>query len=199
MSTARDHTNIKRSFQARIGDTVETGGRTFQVFHDYAFADPELSAGGDLALGEGWTKLHDGAVAELPGWIEVTWLQELAGRKGYSIAQIDCFTRVQGETDALRDPFGLWVERLAEAVEKRFRGRTEEDLPAGWIEIADYSDPESPEATGERLCVQGRTGHIGEPEERHRHPVRAGLQRVTLTFAIRLVQDAQGPAAFYTA
>lgn len=202
MTAHRDHTNIKRSFQARIGDTLETADGTFPVYHDYAFADPGLTAGG-AGEGDEWAaegaEGTDAGAREDAAWVEVRWLDEMAGGKGYSSAQVDVFSRVGAPTSALRDPMGLVCERLANAVQARFRG-VAEPRDNWFVEILDYADLDDPTGTGEYLVVQSdATGAFGEPAERRRHPLQNGLQRVTLTYTVRLVQDAAGAAAFYTA
>lgn len=202
MTAHRDHTNIKRSFQAAIGDTLETSDGTFPVYHDYAFADPGLAAGG-AGQGDEWeaegAEGTDAGAREDFAWVEVRWLDEMAGGKGYSMAQVDVFSRVGAPTSERRDPMGLVCERLAGAVQATFRG-VSEPRDRWFVEVLDYSDIDNPTGTGEHLIIQSNvTGQFGEVAERRRHPLQHGLQRVTLTFTMRLVQDAAGPSAFYTA
>lgn len=198
----RDHTNIKRSFQGRIGNTVETPAGTFPVYHDYAYADPGLTAGGAGDDDEWEAEGAEGGVTgaeEDWAWVEVRWLDELAGTGDYSMAQIDVFSRVGAPTDTHRDPMGLVCERLASEVQGRFWG-VADPRDRWFIEVLDYVDPDDPTGTGEFLVVQSATnGRFGEATERRRHPLQGGLQRVTLTYTVRLVQDAAGAAAFYTA
>lgn len=192
----RDHTNIKRSFQNRIGQTVESPHGTFNAYHDYAFADPDLVAGG-AGIGEAFAVEDGEEVTEDFAWIETRWLAERAGGRGWSVAQVDVFSRAGAPTSERRDPMGLVVERLASEVQQLFRG-VASPTDNWFVEVLDFTDVDDPTGTGEFLVVQS-SGNLafGEAEERHRHPLQDGLQRVTLTFSMRLVQDAAGPAAFY--
>ncbi len=196
MSEHRDHSDLKRSFQVWLGSTVTCPEGTFPVIHDYALADPDLAEGG-AGAGDEWQSEADGA-REAQAWVEVRWLEELAGAGGWSSAQVDVFSRVGDPTaDAGdKDPLGVRCEHLATAVQARFTERRA-GLPGWAVDVLDFADVDSPQATGQKLMVQSRSrGTFGAPEERRRHHMTDGLQRVTLTFTIRLPQDALGAVGF---
>ena len=79
MDASRLSTNIRRSIQVEIGNTVQYGGVDYPVYHDYSFADPD-----------------DAANTEAPSpndaWVETQTISQGAGRRSFTLLQMDVFS-----------------------------------------------------------------------------------------------------------
>lgn len=181
----RKETNIRRSIQVVIGNTVTFGGVNFSVYHDYAFADPDDARGGPAHTAQ-------------RAWVETATIFQGAGRRGFSLFEANVYSRIGAEGEADGDPFGLRAEGIADEMESVFTGTTPAGAQRGCLQVMDFVNPAVPVGTSEMMVCQNSRGDVGEIEQRARPPVEKDLRRVTLTWRFRLVQDAAGPAAFYT-
>lgn len=181
----RKHRNVDLTFQARIGDalTVATRGPdgnarsiTVPVYWSDGQADPD--------------EVRRPDVTPAPAWIEGAWTQQLAGRRGYSIVQLDVRTRIGAPGDAEGDPFGHVCSDIADAVEAIFAGAESSGRLRAWVPLKDYADPANPVALPSCIFVQTPAGDWGVPQDRRKLPPSGGMQRIVLRFSMRLTHDA---------
>tara|TARA_Y100001938_G_C7906542_1_gene337322 strand:+ start:84 stop:647 length:564 start_codon:yes stop_codon:yes gene_type:complete len=183
-SASRKWTNIRRSIQVYIGNTVTVDGYDAPVFHDYYYGDPD--------------SLRDATGQEYRAWIETSFIQQTAGRKGSALLQVDCYSRVGEEGSPSADPFGMFVDDLADEVLAPFSGLKTSGIQKGIFHVFDYADVNNPVDANMCLYMINSEGHVGEPEDRKRLDFYQDFRRVTLTLRFQLIQDMAGPAAFYT-
>ncbi len=185
----RRHRNVELTIQALFGNALAVTSRgpdggvlnlSVPVYHGDTLADP------DEARRPGTTPA--------PRWVETLWIQQGAGRRGYSTLQVDCRTRIGAPGDTDGDPFGHVVDDIADHVEARFAGErdgaTDRGTLRAWVPMFDYADPANPVRLGSCIFVQRTDGAWGVPEERRRLPPQGGFQRVVLRFSMRLTHDA---------
>tara|TARA_R100000388_G_scaffold7971_1_gene7429 strand:+ start:291 stop:848 length:558 start_codon:yes stop_codon:yes gene_type:complete len=184
MDASRSWSNIRRTIQTWVGNSVSFDGVDYPVYHDYAFSDPDAmrSAGAD---GQ-------------PAWVETAFILQGAGRRDDALWQVDVYSRVGGEGEATGDPFGLICEGIAEALLEPFSGVDATGLQKGKKYVNDYADPQNPSPTTMCLFMQNSNGDIGEPDEKRRLAFQDDFRRVTMTIRFKTIQDAAGPEAFYT-
>jgi len=184
MDASRLSTNIRRSIQVEIGNTVQYGGVDYPVYHDYSFADPD-----------------DAANTEAPSpndaWVETQTISQGAGRRSFTLLQMDVFSKVGGEGEASGDPFGMRADSLTDSLESIFSGLNGTGCFKAYLKVKDYADVNNPVETDRNIICQNSAGDLGMCEERVRKPSEDGLRRIILTYRFRLLQDAAGPAAFY--
>lgn len=185
VAASRQWLNIRRTVQTALGNSITVDGRAVPIYHDDANADPDARA-----------KQGVGAV---PAWVETTFLTQLAGRRGAALWQVDCYSRIGGEGGATSDPFGLYVEQMADAVIATFSGLDASGQFKGKLFVKDYANPQAPTTTGMCLMLQNSAGDVGEPNDRKRLSFSDDYRRVSITLRFRTIQDATGSAAFYTA
>ncbi len=185
MDPSRFSTNLRRTIQVKIGNTVQFNGVDYPIYHDYSFADPD-----------------DAMDTENPSpndaWVETYTVSQTAGRRGFTLLQIDIFSKVGGEGEASGDPFGLRADSIADSIESIFSGIDVNGELRSHIRVNDYADVNNPSATDRYILCQNSRGDLGVCEERSRKPSEDGLRRIILTYRFRLMQDAAGHAAFYT-
>ena len=184
MDASRFSTNIRRTIQVLIGTTVQYSAVDYPIYHDYSFADPD-----------------DAADTENPSpndaWVETYTLSQGAGRRSFTMLQLDIFSIIGGKGEASGDPFGLRAESIADSIESIFSGVDVDGCMRSHITVNDYSDVNNPASTDRVILCQNSRGDVGGCEERSRKPSEEGLRRIILTYRFRLLQDAAGPAAFY--
>lgn len=183
IAPSRKWTNIRRSIQTKIGNSVVVNGYTAPIYYDYYYADPDGNR-----TGAGAYRM----------WAEAFFLEMTAGRKGEAILQIDCYSRVGQEDDPTSDQFGMNVDDLADEVLAPFSGLDVTGLQNGIFHVNDYADVNNPVDAGMCLYMINSAGNVGEPEERRRLDFYQDFRRVTLRLRFQLIQDMAGPAAFYT-
>ena len=180
--------NIRLTWQRVVGETlsVSTVGPTgapvvlsVPVHFENPFADPD----------------HMGSPKTTPerAWVEVAWIEEMAGRRGVSIVQVDCHVRIGPKGGAATDTFGVMVDDVADTFEALFLGSRPDGTFRGWIPILDFSaDPTDPVPTDNCIFVYnpGSESSWGCPIERRRLPTYEGVQRITMRYALRLTTDA---------
>lgn len=180
--------NIRLSWQRRVGDSLSvasvgpTGAPvnlTVPVYHENPYGDPD--------------RMGDPKTAPQRAWVEVAWLEEGAGRRGYSIVQVDCHVRIGAKGSVAEDAFGVIADDVADAFEEVFSGTDGAGIYKGWIPVLDFSvTPAAPTPTDNCIFVQnpGSESSWGQPVERRRLPTYEGVQRVVLRYALRLKTDA---------
>ena len=180
----RSIANIRRTIQTVIGDSVQVGADAIPVYHDYSFADPDNTR-------------DTGTIQR--AWVETFFLQQMAANRGFSTLQVDCYSRIGQQGSADSDAFGFYVESIADEILSLFTGVDGQGNQRGYIRVKDYSvDPINPTDLNMFLLMQTPGGDIGVPQERVRLSLEQDFRRVTITMAFRTIQDAAGPAAFYT-
>lgn len=183
MTPERKWSNIRRTVQTFIGNSVTVDGRVVPIYHDYAHADPDA--------------MRAGATAK-PAWVETAFLTMGAALRGDALLQVDCFSRIGEEGAATADPFGLFCEAVLEAIGEKFSGVDASGVQRGKMFVKDYADPQNPTTTTMCLFMQNSRGDIGEVQEKRRTDFQQDFRRATMTLRFRTIQDAAGPAAFYT-
>ncbi|MEC7116516.1 MAG: hypothetical protein VXW76_08150 [Actinomycetota bacterium] len=183
MSASRKLTNIRRSIQTHVGNSVIVDGVEYPIFHDYYYGDPEAR--------------RDATGTSEPAWIETFFISQGAGRKGESILQVDCYSRIGEEGSASGDPFGILVDDIADAILTPFSGLNMDETRKASFHVMDYSDVQNPVDTGMCIYMINSDGHVGEPEDRVRLNFEQDYRRVTLRLRFQLIQDMLGPAGFY--
>lgn len=184
LAVHRRASNICRTVQLRIGDTVTTAGAlVVPVSHSDPHFDPDAAG--------------DDNTSPLQRWAITRWLSVGAGANGNSTLQADVFTRVRAQGDPAGDPFGTVCSEIGDALVEVFSGLNAQGRERWWIEVLDFADPDIPVATGEYLLCQNLGGRDGSPSDRTPVAPEGGFQRQTLRWRFKLIQDAAGPAAFY--
>lgn len=191
--------NIRLTVQAKIGNSVavstvtpqgNAANLTVPVMHSYRWADPE--------------SVRDPAAAGARAFVLTQWIQDGAGRRGFSILQADvyCRTKAPGAVDG--DPFGLTAADIADALVDLFRGEQEGGVAAGkggllkaWFPIFDYTNPLEPADTGHCLFCVTPGGQEGMPSVQRALGDVNGYQRVTLQWAFRTTLDRTSPDFVY--
>ncbi len=180
---SRKLTNIRRSIQTHVGNSVIVDGTSYPIYHDYYFGDPDSR--------------RDATGTSDPAWVETFFISQGAGRMGESIMQMDCYCRVGEEGGAGGDPFGMLVDEIADAVLLPFSGLGLDESHKGILHVMDYADVQNPQDTGMCIYMINSDGCIGEPEDRIRLTFEQDYRRVTLRLRFQLIQDMLGPAGFY--
>lgn len=183
-ASARSVTNIRRSIQTQLGNSLIVNNVEYPIFHDYYYGDPEAR--------------RDATGTSEPAWIETFFVSQGAGRMGESILQVDCYSRVGEEGGATSDPFGILVDEIADAVLIPFSGVDIGGSKKAVFDVMDYSDVQNPVSTGACILMINSDGHTGEPEDRVRLNFEQDYRRVTLRLRFQLKQDMLGPAGYYT-
>ena len=184
VAASRSWLNIRRTVQTRVGNSVTVDGRTVPIYHDDARADPDARAANGT-----------GAVS---AWVETAFITQQAGRRGAALWQVDIYSRIGPDGAATADPFGAFVEGVADAILDVVAGETAGGVTRGKFMVNDYADPQNPTVTGMCLLMQNNAGDIGEPNDRRRLAFHEDFRRVTMTLRFRTIQDAAGASAFYT-
>ena len=184
MNPETQWSNLRRSIQVAIGNTVSYGGSVYPVLHDYYSADPD-----DLA----------NASNRKPAWVETAFIKSLAGRRSDAILQLDIFSQTGDHDGDGGDQFGFRVDGIADVLASLFVGVGGAGLQKGYITVVDYtSDINNPTNTNMVLLMQSSVGNVGELEDRRRLDFSQDFRRVTMRMRFRTIQDAAGRAAFYT-
>lgn len=122
-------------------------------------------------------------------WAEFNVLSSGAGRMEFMLVQIDVFSRVRGQMPT-GDRLGSNLRDAADKVIDAMHVRT--------IQVYDFSTPASPVLlTAQKLMVQNSNGTFREPEEDRYAGIENGVARRTITFRLRLPDDASGQQSYY--
>lgn len=176
--------NIRRTIQTEIGNSIAYAGSDVPIFHDYYSADPD-----DLSSID----------SRKPAWVETRFINQLAGRRGFALLQLDVFSQVSSHNGDDGDQFGFRADGISDAIADLFSGVRPSGVQRGKVFIKDYeSDINNPTITKMCLFMQSSVGNIGELEDRRRLDFAQDFHRVTLRMRFRTIQDAAGNAAFYT-
>lgn len=201
MPANRRTRDLRLSVTRRIGDSLtvtspsQTAGgvpvtRTVPIYHSSPWADPD--------------SMGDPAGVQEAAWVGTTWLQDGAGYFGFSILQVDVYTRQLAETDADQDALGLYNAEVADAVCELFAGVEISGRPSAYVEIMDFTDPAvpvvPPDGEGGFLICQTPSGRPGVPTERRSLGRRGSMWRTSVRFAFRGIVDAgfRRGNAYYT-
>tara|TARA_B100000927_G_scaffold278034_1_gene260234 strand:- start:1459 stop:2019 length:561 start_codon:yes stop_codon:yes gene_type:complete len=184
MDASRTSKNIRITIQDKIGNDVTVDGITYPIYHNYVFADPD-------------DKRSPDARTQSPAWVESTFVSQTAGRRGFSLLQLDVFSKVGGESEDDNDPFGMRAEDIADALEDLFSGLNNQGRHKSRFHVKNYQNPFNPIDTGVCMLCKNSRGDLGMVEERRISSSEEGLRRITITMRFQLLQDASGPAAFY--
>lgn len=123
-------------------------------------------------------------------WVDITFLSYDAGRKGVSLVQFDVYSRVRGAVPGGDE----YLEALS---------RTADELHSAMhvdgIQVYDFSTKTSPVAVaGAKLIVQNSGGTFREPEEDvTTSGFEDGVARRSLTYRLRMVEDASQAPSYY--
>ena len=183
MSAGSDWSNIRRTIQTKVGNSMVLDGRSVPIYHDYTESDPDnrRESGNQKAA-----------------WVETKFLTQGAGRRADALWQLDLYSRKGPPNSTTADQFGLFIDRMATALCSPFRGVDPTGLQRGKFHVLDFSDPTAPTSTTMCLFMQNARGDIGEPDEIARLDFYEDFRRATVTMRFRTVQDASGPASYYT-
>jgi len=120
----------------------------------------------------------------------VAFLSSGAGRKNESLLQVDIFSRVKGKTTG-GDRYGTERDRIARLFY--------EAMHVDSIQIYNFSIPTSPVILDKRkILVQNANGIFREPnEDVILDGIVDGIARRTLTYRLRLLDDASEARSYY--
>ena len=154
MTAGTGWANIRRTIQTEIGNDIVFGALTVPVFHDYYSADPDDLAGID---------------ARRPAWVETRFLNQLAGRRGFALLQLDVFSQVSPHDGDDGDQFGFRADGIGDRLADLFSGVRNNGVQKGKFFVRDYeADINNPATTTMCLFMQSSSGNIGELEDRRR-------------------------------
>lgn len=123
-------------------------------------------------------------------WVAVDFLEEGAGRKGFTMVQFTIYSRIGGRLstgDRYMDTLDDLADKLHDAMHVEA------------IQIYDYSIPSSPSAvTGAWLLVRNSDGTSREPEDDRTFPAEEdGVARRALTYRFRHIEDVSMADQYY--
>lgn len=178
--------NIRLSFQRVLGnslevDTVGADGSPISLTVPIKYESP-------------WSD-EDGMQSPLDtpdrAFVTVVWIEEMAGRGGDSLVQLDIWCRVGDPTEGTSDPQGIIVDDITDEIEDLFAGNRDDGTKKAWHPIYDFSDPNDPQELGEGKCILVGYGFgraEGQPSSRRRYK-REGLNRVAIAYPVKVVTD----------
>lgn len=114
-------------------------------------------------------------------WASVSFLSDGAGRKGFTMVQVDVFSRSLGRgADDDR-----YLESRDETIDKVHAALHVDDIP-----VYDFANPSVPTLVpGAKLVVQNSGGTFREPEDDRTFDTVDGVARRCLTYRLRLLTD----------
>jgi hypothetical protein len=118
----------------------------------------------------------------LEAWVDVIFLEELAGKKGIDIVQIDVYTRARGKKPS-GDRYKVSCQVLADKVH--------EALHVDAIPIYDFSStPITPSLMQyKKMIVANSNGKFREPDGMTSVMSEEGINRITFTYWLRTIGD----------
>jgi len=122
-------------------------------------------------------------------WVDISILSHGAGRKGETLVQFDVYSRVRGPMPG-GDEYGEALSQLADALY--------ESMHVDGIQVYDFTVPASPVLlSGAKLMVQNGGGTFREPESDQTLDIEDGVARRSLTYRLRMVEDASRAFSYY--
>lgn len=122
-------------------------------------------------------------------WIDISFLSFGAGRKDSTVVQFDVYSRVRGKMpggDEQGELLALVVKRLYDA------------MHVDSIQVYDYTIPASPVLiSGAKLMIQNSNGTFREPESDQVMDFQDDVARRSLTYRLRMVEDASNAPSYY--
>ncbi len=153
---------------------------TVPIYHDWPLGDPD--------------SMRDPSGAQQPAWVGTTWVQDGAGMRGYSILQVDIYTRIGAPGNPAGDSFGLANADVCDAFVSAFAGVKPSGSLAAYVPILDFDIPTAPVVppAGEGGCLVMQTpqGQFGVPSERRSLGRKNGFVRTVMRLHFRTTEDA---------
>jgi hypothetical protein len=158
--------------------------RSFTTFFKTAFEIPN-SMSGKVNYGD---SSFDASVVD--EWVVLGFLAEMAGKKGFTMVQVDVLTLVAGRRSG-GDRYGTTCQQLADKVHAA--------LHVDSMPLYDFtSNPRAPTLlTGKKLVVQSSNGVFREPEEVKGLLMEEGLNRIVLTYRLLTLGDYAKVNSYY--
>lgn len=121
-------------------------------------------------------------VTNMTDWVVISFLGDTAGKKGFTLVQIDALTLISGRRSA-GDRFGVRCQQIADEIHAALHV---ESMP-----VYDFSSaPSSPVLIPrKKIIIQNSSGAFREPEEVTALSFDEGLNRIVLTYRIRTLGD----------
>jgi len=153
---------------------------TVPVYHDWPLGDPDA--------------MRDPSGTQQPAWVGTTWIQDGAGLRGFSVLQVDVYTRIGAPGNAAGDAFGLMNSDVCDAFLAPFMGITAAGVLNAYVPILDFDIPAAPvvppDGEGGCLVLQTPQGQFGVPTERRSMGRKNGFVRTVLRLHFRTTEDA---------
>jgi hypothetical protein len=158
--------------------------RSFTTFFKTAFEIPNSMQG---KVNYGDSSFDSSVVNE---WVVLKFLAEMAGKKGFSMVQVDVLSLVAGRRTG-GDRYGTTCQQLADKVH--------EALHVDSMPLYDFtSNPSAPSLlTGKKLVIQNSAGVFREPEETRGLSMEEGLNRIVLTYRLATLGDYAKVTSYY--
>jgi len=158
--------------------------RSFSKFFRAAFELPN-SMQGKVNYGD-----SSFDVSPFDDWVVISFLADMAGKKGFTLVQVDALTLVAGRRSG-GDRFGVTCQQLADKIHNSLHV---ESMP-----LYDFtSAPTAPTLIAKKkLVIQNSSGVFREPEEVRPLQVEEGLNRMVLTYRILTLGDYAKAKAYY--
>lgn len=158
--------------------------RSFTMFFKTAFEIPN-SMQGKVNYGD-----SSFDASSVDDWVVLSFLSEMAGKKGFTMVQVDALTLVAGRR-AGGDRFGTTCQQLADKIHKA--------LHVDAVPLYDFTTtPSAPTIlAGKKLVVQNSAGIFREPEEVKSLAIEEGLNRIVLTYRLLTLGDYAKVNSYY--
>ena len=123
-------------------------------------------------------------------WVVISFLADLAGKKGFTMVQVDVLTLVAGRRSG-GDRYGTTCQQLADKVHSA--------LHVDAMPLYDFtSNPSSPTLLpGKKLVIQNSAGTFREPEEVRQLTMEENLNRIVLTYRLKTLGDYAAVNSYY--
>jgi len=122
-------------------------------------------------------------------WIDVSFLSFGAGRKDSTVVQFDVYSRIRGKIpggDEQKVELSLVANKLYKA------------MHVDSIQVYDYTILASPVLiSGAKLMIQNSSGTFREPESDQMMETDNDVARRSLTYRLRMVEDASNAPSYY--
>ena len=123
-------------------------------------------------------------------WVVIGFLADMAGKKGFTMVQVDVLTLVAGRRPS-GDRYGTTCQQLADKVHAA--------LHVDAMQLYDFtSNPNVPILlAGKKLVVQNSSGVFREPEEVKSLSIEENLNRIALTYRLITLGDFAKVNSYY--
>jgi hypothetical protein len=122
-------------------------------------------------------------------WVDIHFLSFGAGRKGETMVQFDVYSRTRVPASG-GDEFGETLSQTADTLVEAMR--------VDGIQIYDFATKSSPVLqAGAKLMVQNSDGKFREPESDVSPGIEDHVARRSLTYRLRMVEDASQADSYY--